>query len=115
MVSPDWRTEFEAVEGRAHELVEALETLQREASEYRDLNRTIEGGSKSLVKVADAFEGFLPRVDKVMQGMDALGTELRQDVDAIGRRLDNLKSFLMGLLGLSVILLIGLGALLFRG
>ena len=58
METRDWRKDFEAVEGKAHELVEALETLQREASEYRDLNRTIEAGSKSLVKVADSFDGF---------------------------------------------------------
>ena len=85
MAPRDWRTDFEAAEGKAHELVEALDTLQREASAYRDLNRTIEGGAESLAKVADSFDGFLPRVDEVMKRMNALGTpELRQDVDDDG-------------------------------
>jgi len=123
MTPQDWRTDFEAAEGKAHELVGALETLQREASAYRDLNSTIEGGSESLAKVADSFDEFLPRVDEVMKRMNALGTpELRQDVDGLGKRLEALEvstkqvmTFLQVVLGVSVVSLIAVGVLLFRG
>ena len=127
MAQRDWRSEFEAVEGKAHELVEALETLQSEASAYRDHNRTIEGGAKSLAKVAKSFDELLPRVDEAMRTMNKLGTpDLHQEVEALGRRLADLEesvkassqrviAFLLGLIGLSVVLAIGLGVLLLRG
>jgi ABC-type transporter Mla subunit MlaD len=134
MTTRDWRAEFETAEGKAHELVGALETLQREASEYRDLNRTIEGGSEALTRAAGSFDDLLPKVEEVLTRMNALGTpELRQDVEGLGNRLDVLEkklgglvgnwetstqritNLLIGILALSVLGLIGLGVLLFGG